>query len=36
VEPLFRFISVAVRRAGELILLDSVGQLFTLTAEHGL
>jgi hypothetical protein len=36
VEPLFRFISVAVGHAGELMLLDSVGQVFKLSAEHGL
>ena len=34
-EPLFRFISVAAGPAGELLLLDAVGQLFKLTAESG-
>jgi len=36
IEPLFRFISVVAGQAGELVLLDAVGQLFTLSPESGL
>jgi hypothetical protein len=35
-EPLYRFISVAAMPAGDLLFLDSVGQLLRLTPEHTL
>ena len=35
-EPLYRFISVAAMPAGDLLFLDSVGQLLRLTPDHTL
>lgn len=36
IEPLFRFISAATTAAGAIVLLDSVGELFTLASDGAL